>query len=222
MARQFGWICLAFTLFAFSGETTEAQLYRPAARAVQTPLRFLGHGNGHGYHHCNPGPNVSYYNPWSHKNSFLISNSPQFMARYGHELHRTPMEILQFGNQTWGNQPLPGQPVAATMNADFVPATRTEEAKDDFDFETEDDYGGDFQPNSAAADDAKEVEDSFDKEADAMNEKSDATPESDQDNEAEDSVGGFESLKEAVESTTEAASLLMPNQFLPASHPTGK
>ncbi len=47
------------------------------------PLRFLGQGWGAGYHHCNPGPNVDYYNPYSAHNSALISQGGMMAGSNG-------------------------------------------------------------------------------------------------------------------------------------------
>lgn len=213
MARRIGWICLAFSLVAFFAETTEAQIWHAPARAVQAPLRYLGHGNGHGYHHCNPGPDSSYYNPWTEKNSFLISKSPQFLARYGNELHRSPMEILRHGDSSWAQQqrygyqtPASTYPAATPLNADFVPATRNFDTDEEREGE-QDDSGGDFQPSSSD----EEVEDRFEEEADSI------------DNSDEDEqiggIGGFDSLKESANASGEAAVLLTPSGlFRPASH----
>jgi len=49
-----------------------------SAQPIQQPLRWLGQGFSAGYHRCNPGPDTSYYNPWSAHNSMLISKLPQF------------------------------------------------------------------------------------------------------------------------------------------------
>lgn len=52
-----------------------------SAQPLQKPLRWLGQGFSAGYHRCNPGPDVDYYNPWNAHNSMLISNLPQFQNR---------------------------------------------------------------------------------------------------------------------------------------------
>lgn len=46
---------------------------------VLRSFRLLGEGYGpSGYHFCNPGPNVDYYNPYSAHNSMLISRMPEY------------------------------------------------------------------------------------------------------------------------------------------------
>ena len=52
-----------------------------SAQPFQLPLRWLGDGFSAGYHRCNPGPDVDYYNPWNAHNSRLISNLPQFQQQ---------------------------------------------------------------------------------------------------------------------------------------------
>ncbi len=55
-----------------AGSSAEAQFVR-TGRPIQRLDRWLGVGNGPGYHWRNPGPDVSYYNPWSEVNSSLVS-----------------------------------------------------------------------------------------------------------------------------------------------------
>ena len=207
MARQFGWICLAFGLFMMMAQTSQAQL-RIGQYLPQRPLRFLGHGNGPGNHYYNPGPDVSYYNSWTQKNSFLISRSPQYLNRFGNEPPRTPMYLLYSGHSPYGPaaQPTPQFGGSVPLNADFVPTTPTTPttpAKDDLD--KDDDFG----------DDDSDIEDRFEEDADAI------------DDEPGD-FGGFELLDEKgsgtktkVPKTTEnkGAALSYPSVFLPASRP---
>lgn len=221
MSRRIGWICLVFAAFSLLlAETSEAQLFRsgPLLRPgqfAQRGLRFLGHGNGPGYHTRNPGPNVDYYNAWRPSNSFLISKSPQFLSRYGNELHRTPIEILQMGSQTWSAQSPYGhqQPSqysggAASVQADFVPATRQVDPVDpdtDSDLDDEDDEGFGQLDETDGEDDA--FDDRFDDEADAMQ---DVDGEESGAADTDDEVGGFNSLKN---------SLGLPPIHRPASFP---
>jgi len=208
MTKQLGLICLSLgLLFIFAG-TSDAQY-----GLIQRSNRALGHWNGPGYHRCNPGPNVSYYNTWTQKNSFLISKSPQFLSRYGHELNPTPMGLLYSGQSAHGQPPMMANPGyhGATMNADFVPAQRDsrddeDEDDDESDFEADDD-SDDFQAD-------EDLEDRFDEEVDRMDD-SDAgfsdPGELDADTEAQDSPSD-----EAAEATS---ALLNPGSlFLPASH----
>ena len=203
MARQIGWICLVFAAFAFLADAAQAQfLLRPAQR-IQRPLRYLGHGNGPGYHTRSPGPNVDYYNPWTQKNSFLISRSPQFLARYGNDLPRTPIEILQMGSQQWSQQSRFGQPqynnpATAPLKADFVPASPVDPGDDLEDEDTEDGGFGELE-------DDDDVEDRFEEEADSMREKDEFDD--------TDAVGGFNSLKSTFDLpiADESASLPIPS-----------
>jgi len=219
MARRIGWICLAIGLLSLSTESIQAQIFAPRP-IVQRPLRYLGHGNGPGYHRCNPGPDVSYYNSWSQKNSFLISKTPQFLSRYGHELQQSPMQLLYSAQHGYGQPMGYGQQYGAVpMNADFVPAANREQDEDDED--ADDDFG---DPDADESMEDEDVEDNFDFEADAM----------------DDSEGGFDSLKEAAdeqiesggeykdspskegtrESVDDSAALLVPNShYSRASYP---
>lgn len=54
--------------------SAEAQWVR-TAHPVQRLDRWLGLGNGHGYHWKNPGPDPSWYNPWSALNSTRYSEN---------------------------------------------------------------------------------------------------------------------------------------------------
>ena len=208
MARQIGWICLTIGVLAFLTSESQAQVFR-SGQILQSPLRALGHGNGPGYHRCNPGPDVSYYNPWSQKNSYLISQSPQFLARYGHELQPTPMQLLHSGQNPYGQ---PGglyghqhsglQPTTP-LSADFVPSKRDSDDDDD-----------DNDAGSSALDSNK-VEDRFEEDADDLD---------------DGEFGGFDTLDDSdesqespsdknVDSSDDAARLLAPRGvFLPASH----
>ena len=56
--------------FSFSITQADAQkTYRP----VKQLNRWLGHWHNHGYHHRTPGPDVSYYNPYSAHNSHRVA-----------------------------------------------------------------------------------------------------------------------------------------------------
>lgn len=201
MARQYGLICLALGLFMMVADDCQAQM-RIGHQLVHRPFRALGHGTGPGIHHCNPGPDVGYYNPWSHKNSFLISKSPEFLNRFGHESQRSPMHLLHSYNSPYSHQPNAGaiQGTALPMNAEFVPSVLKP---------VENDADDNRDESSSSSD---EVDDRFDEEVDEMEE-----------------VGGFGSLKDNSEkadsgqngtTASEGASLLHPSDiFLPASHP---
>ena len=187
MVRRIGWICLAVGLLAMSTESAQAQIFTPRQHA-QRPLRYLGLGNGPGYHRCNPGPNVGYYNPWNKHNSFLISKSPQYLSRYSHEFHPSPMDLLYSQQQGFGRGVQPNIYGTVPMNADFVPAANR--AKDDDDSDQEDDLDEGFDDSDD--DDSMEsddVEDSFEFEADKMD---------------SDEVGGFDSLEESAKGETES------------------
>ncbi len=69
-------ILLPLLLVAICGNAriAEAQSSR-SFRPVQRLDRWLGVGNGPGYNWQNPGPDSSYYNPWSAHNSSLVSRS---------------------------------------------------------------------------------------------------------------------------------------------------
>ncbi|QEG21345.1 hypothetical protein [Mariniblastus fucicola] len=228
MAQRIGWICLAFGVFALCTETSEAQVFG-SHQVLQRPLRALGHGNGPGYHRCNPGPDVGYYNPWSHKNSFLISQSPEFLARYGHELQPSPMQLLRSGQNaygqplSYGSQPAGMFPTTAPLNADFVPA------RSNSDLEELDDDQNELDTESNPAD--SKIEDRFEEDAEAMraNEyggfdslKDDADETADPDSfdsDASQSSPSDESPEPESDGSEDGASLLSPHGvFLPASH----
>ena len=73
-------VCLILGLLVTAASTANAQ-YRAPFNVVPRINRALGHWNGFGYHTCNPGPDSSYYNPWTVKNSYLISRSPQYLSK---------------------------------------------------------------------------------------------------------------------------------------------
>ena len=68
---------IAFATIAVATMLTSAA----SAQPFQKPIRWLGEGFSAGYHRCNPGPDVDYYNPWNAHNSMLISNLPQFQQQ---------------------------------------------------------------------------------------------------------------------------------------------
>jgi hypothetical protein len=174
MLRRFGLICVlaAGSVFATSGECS-AQLGRQL-KPIQNTGRFLGAGYGRGYHRCNPGHDTSYYQPWNTKNSFLISQSPEYLARFGYQ-HRTPMQLLQAGHSAFGGPAVGGHgqfnhsvyygqstTPAADLNADFQPySNQNREKKDGNSGEENTEF--DAPPRNS------EPEDQFEKEADALN-----------------------------------------------------
>lgn len=201
MTRQTGLMCLAFAMVSIAlPEDSDAQL-RIFDQVVQRPFRALGHGTGPGYHRCNPGPDTGYYNPWSQKNSFLISQSPEFLSRFGHE-DRSPMSMLRSGQSAYTmNNAAFGTGYTGNsvpLNADFVP---TAQNKSDFN-QPPADIPTDEKPESSLPAANKNVEDAFEKEADKIDENSD------------EEVGGFKSLKEGIE----VSPVELPSVFLPASH----
>ena len=203
MTQRLGLICLALGLLAIFVDTTDAQI-----RVLQRSNRAFGHWTGPGYHKCNPGPNSSYYNPWTRHNSFLISRTPEFQSRYGQEIHRTPVE-LHYSNQSANGQPhmmAPQHfPSAAPMNADFVPARgRSDEETDDLD------DGDDTEFDMI---DDEDVEDRFDREVDEM-----------QDGPFGDEPGGIDSERSTQDSPSDdvddaSTSIAPGGEFLPASYP---
>ena len=148
-------ICLAAAglLSVVFADQCQAQLGR-GHQPIQRPGRFLGLGYGIGYHHCNPGPDTSYYNPWSRHNSMLISNSPEYHARYG-QVNRDPYQILLSQNSNFSpgfGQQIPGglQSAPVTVDAQFepIPTGRNDEETNDSaaeDFDSQD-TSRDFQP----------------------------------------------------------------------------
>ena len=68
---------IAFAAFAVVTMLTSAATAQP----LQKPFRWLGEGFSAGYHRCTPGPDTSYYNPWTVHNSMLISKLPQFQRQ---------------------------------------------------------------------------------------------------------------------------------------------
>jgi len=136
-------ICLVGTaiLFAVSADQCLAQLGR-IHQPVQRTGRFFGLGYGVGYHHCNPGPDTSYYNAWSSLNSRLIHRTPEYQARYGHQ-DRDAWQMLYSGSRHYSHGYNPGmqqmqgvQPMApVTVDAQFEPIpnpSRTGAQRKDF------------------------------------------------------------------------------------------
>ncbi len=66
-------------------------------RPVERIDRWLGVGNGAGYHWRSPGPNIEYYQPWSHLNSSAAS----FNSYRGCNDHRATPGIGPSGNTAW-------------------------------------------------------------------------------------------------------------------------
>jgi hypothetical protein len=205
MAR-YGLICLALGLFVMVADDCQAQM-RIGHQLVQRPFRALGHGSGPGIHHCNPGPDVSYYNPWSHKNSFLISRSPEYLNRFGHEAQRSPMSLLYSSGSAYSHQPNPTnslQSSAVPITADFVPST----------------------PKPADTDtDTEKVEDRFDEEVDKMEDAGGFDSLEEEAGDSQDSPSNNDDSQGAAsdqDGTTASAgaSLLHPGGvFLPVSQP---
>lgn len=191
MERKIGWICaVAAGIFVLSTSACEAQLGRQL-KPIQNTGRFLGAGYGLGYHRCNPGHDTSYYNPWNAKNSFLISRSPEYLGRFSQQRHLSPMDLLysqqqgypgpvnNFGQTHFGthNQPAISGP---QIDADFQPVqNRQEDNAAERDAEKRD-SGNDFVPAN------RDVEDTFESEADAL----------DNDRPLK---GGFDDLKESLD-----------------------
>ncbi len=181
MARQFGWICLALGLFMMSAQTSPAQM-RIGHQFPQRAFRALGHGNGPGHHHCNPGPDVSYYNSWSQKNSFLVSQSPQYLSRYGHETERSPMQLLHSGQSPYA----PSTPIGGfygntvPMNADFVPskpmpnATEANSYKNELRADDEESVESNSAKDGLEANDESKAEDRFETEAEQLEKESES------------------------------------------------
>ncbi len=221
MAKQFGYLCLAIGLIAFLSEPASAQ-YRPPIQTVNRVGRFLGHGNGLGYHTCNPGPDVSYYQPWSQKNSYLISQSPEFLARYANELPKSPMELLQSGQTAYGHpiygagmghslysqQGYGGQLGGTSVNAEFVPSKRTQDSE-----------AGDSVYDAEGRDSSEKesnVEDRFEREAEAFEGEGNKDPGAIDDADTQESPSDSAAADEEDEITL----LLPPMQkpFIPASY----
>lgn len=243
MPKGIGIVCLCLGMFLTAFTSADAQ-YRPPFQVVPRINRALGHWNGFGYHTCNPGPDTSYYNPWTQKNSYLISQSPEFLARFGHELNPTPMDLLRSGQTAFG-QPAFGQSpygsdyygAPGALNADFVPNNRDEDEDEDEDFDSRDadededaiDDGEDFTPRD-------EYEDRFDEDADGIEGGSDPFDEQAEAFEKADEPGALQgggsagsSSKGSATKGSTSSSFAVPNSstlrdpggiFLPASHPS--
>ena len=157
-------ICLILSsaaVMTLAADDSVAQLGRTGKfhhQPVHRVGRFLGTGYSAGYHHCNPGPDVGYYNPYSAHNSYLVSQSPEYLAQYGNRDRRVWMQqhggqFNQAGYMTGvGNgQALPG----VTVDAEFEPADR--DADDGREDETDSSEDNDFTP---AGDDSSDGYDS--------------------------------------------------------------
>lgn len=226
MTKKIGCICIALGLLATMADTAEAQFRRPF-QFVPRVNRVLGVWNGPGYHTYNPGPDSSYYNPWSQTNSKLISNSPEFLARFGHEINPTPMDLLRSGTNAFG-QPFGGTgqgeyvPSATPFSADFVPNNRREEEEPDTGFDDEDlDEFGDDEFESSN----DELEDRFDEEADSFEQGGDAFDEDVDSSGGQREAGSMnkdsdvqDSISDDVDEDATTFLLEPGGLFLPASH----
>lgn len=73
-------VLIVASIAAFGSVSEQAdaqQTYRP----LKQVNRWLGHWHNHGYHYRNPGPDVSYYNPYSAHNSRLVGQ--EYRSSYG-------------------------------------------------------------------------------------------------------------------------------------------
>jgi hypothetical protein len=109
-------------LLALVASTPVQAQWARTGRPIQRLDRWLGVGGGAGYHWQNPGPDVSYNNPWSELNSSLVSG-------YGPPPHGTPtgyrprsnyapQDFTPTWNQHPSNQTAPGTPTPARRPAD--------------------------------------------------------------------------------------------------------
>jgi hypothetical protein len=76
VVMMFRCVILVFTIGVsvnLLSSTCEAQ-WRVFNQTIQKPGRLTGHGWGAGYHWKSPGHDSSYYNPYSHHNSFRASD----------------------------------------------------------------------------------------------------------------------------------------------------
>lgn len=191
MERKFGWICaVAAGIFVLGTSHCEAQLGRQL-KPIQNTGRFLGAGYGLGYHRCNPGHDTSYYNPWNTKNSFLISQSPEYLARFSQQRHQTPLDLLynqqqgysayrgqsvnNFGQSNYGSYAPPASQ-GEQIDADFQPVRNRDDAQRN---DAKQESANDFVPSKT------QPKDQFESEADALN--------------GDRSRGGFDDLKEALD-----------------------
>ena len=115
-------VIVAGMIALFVQDSCNAQLSR--IQPFQQFGRFLGNGHSVGYHICNPGPDTSYYNPWSHHNSFLIHRTPEYQSRFGNSDVDAYQLLLSGRSPHFQNQPTPFQGFSATpttVDADFEP-----------------------------------------------------------------------------------------------------
>ena len=163
-------ICLILSsavAMTFGADDSAAQLGRMGKihhQPVHRVGRFLGNGYSAGYHHCNPGPDVGYYNPYSAHNSYLVSQSPEYLAQYGNHDRRVWMrqhggQFSQAGymNGAGYGQALPG----VTVDAEFEPAERdADDGREEADASEDNDFTPD--DNDPADDDSSDGFDSDD------------------------------------------------------------
>lgn len=124
--------------------------------------RFFGLGYGVGYHHCNPGPEVRYYNPWSGHNSRLIHRTAEYQARFG-QYDRDVWQTLYAQSGHFSNGlprgiagPMPMSP--ATIDAQFEPVPSPNRS-DDKEFIRGGDRNGSGNKNGSGS---RTEEESFD------------------------------------------------------------
>ena len=126
-------VLIAVVAFVATFSTTQAdaqQTYRPFKQLN----RWLGHFHNHGYHYQNPGPDVSYYNPYNAHNSQRVAqfNPNGFNGRRGIGFQQRGFGYQQqyqnMGMPSSYNQPpmpivpvVPVQEGSGTRNLDDIP-----------------------------------------------------------------------------------------------------
>ena len=123
-ARRFVVLSLAaFLGCCLVGSESQAQLFRRHTPGQELG-RFLGLGYGNGYHCRTPGPQADYYNPWSAKNSHLVSRyntGPFSNLNTGYAVGGTrgyvPHSVYA------GSQPSPGESVFESLPGQSVKPT---------------------------------------------------------------------------------------------------
>ena len=115
------------------------QTYRP----LKQVNRWLGHWHNHGYHYRNPGPDVSYYNPYSAHNSRLIGQ--HYQSSLGNQAYQNGMGY-GFGNgyangydtNVYGQNVYGQNNYSSQYNSKPTPTRKDQEPEDSYDDEADD------------------------------------------------------------------------------------
>ena len=142
--------------FLIESESQAQRFWRPPGQELG---RFLGLGYGNGYHCRTPGPQSDYYNPYSYRNSHLVSRGQSGYHHMSHGYHgggnggTIPHSVYTGTSDGYSNfEGLPGQTMTPTFAPASKPKGRDKRDLEERNFEDELDLGDtgigadDFEP----------------------------------------------------------------------------